>query len=145
MSHRVKFQKVIIEHIKNQCRSRATFKDLQTYYVSGAKDHHVKLIRRYLDIKPYDAAKISALTQGWAQEAATTKEALPDIINVALEYLVRERYELPAFSVLERICQTARAEANTRYYDHLCGFLEDEGRQFDSVRHLWRDCLLSCL
>ena len=120
---------VIIAHIKSQCRSRASFKDLQTYYVSGAKDRHVKLIRRYLDIKPYDAAKTSGLTKSWAQEAATTKEALPDIINVTLEYLVKERYELPAFSVLERICQTARAEVNTRYYGQLCEFLTAESRQ----------------
>ena len=69
------------------------------------------------------------LAQIWALEAATTKEALPDIINVTLEYLVKERYELPAFSVLERICQAARAEVNTRYYDQLCGFLESESRQ----------------
>ena len=121
--------KVIITHIKNQCRSRVTLKDLQTYYTSGAKDRHVKLIRRHLNIKAYDAAKTSELAQIWALEAATTKEALPDIINVTLEYLVKERYELPAFSVLERICQAARAEVNTRYYDQLCGFLESESRQ----------------
>ncbi len=58
-----------------------------------------------------------------------TKEALPDIINVTLEYLVKERYELPGFSVLVRICQTARAAVNTRYYDHLCNFLEAGSRQ----------------
>ncbi|WP_153637224.1 DUF4158 domain-containing protein, partial [Marinobacter salsuginis] len=122
--------KVIITHIKNQCRSRMTLKDLKTYYLSGAKDRHVKLIRRHLNIKAYDSAKTSALAQTWALEAATTKEALPDIINVTLEYLVKERYELPAFSVLERICQAARAETNTRYYDQLCGFLVSESRQW---------------
>jgi hypothetical protein len=121
--------KVIITHIKNQCRSRVALKNLQTYYTSGAKDRHVKLIRRHLNIKAYVAAKTSELAQIWALEAATTKEALPDIINVTLEYLVKERYELPAFSVLERICQAARAEVNTRYYDQLCGFLESVSRQ----------------
>jgi len=76
--------------------------------------------------KAYDAAKTSELARIWALEVATTKEALPDIINVTLEYLVKERYELPAFSVLERICQAARADVNTRYYDQLCGFLGTE-------------------
>lgn len=121
--------KVIIAHIKNQCRSRVTLNDLQTYYTSGSKDRHVKLVRRHLNIKAYDTIKTSELAQVWAQDAATTKEALPDIINVTLEYLVKERYELPAYSVLERICQAARAEVNTRYYDQLCGFLTDESRQ----------------
>ena len=55
--------KVIIAHIKNQCRSRVTLKDLQSYYSSGAKDRHVKLIRRHLNIKAYDAAKTSELAQ----------------------------------------------------------------------------------
>ena len=121
--------KIIITHIKSQCRSRASLKDLQTYYASGAKDRHVKLIRRYLEIKPYDAVKTSELTKAWALEAATIKEALPDIINVSLEYLVKERYELPGFRVLERICQAARAEVNTRYYNLLWSFLTPEGRQ----------------
>ncbi|MCF1440026.1 MAG: DUF4158 domain-containing protein, partial [Shewanella sp.] len=121
--------KIIVKHVKNQSRSRATLKEVQTYYTSGAKDRHVKLIRRYLGIQPYDAAKMTKRVKAWALEAATTKEALPDIINVTLEYLVKERYELPAFSVLDRICQAARAEVNTRYYDHLCGYLKEDSRQ----------------
>ncbi|EDY86699.1 transposase [gamma proteobacterium HTCC5015] len=87
------------------------------------------MIRRHLEIKPYDATTTSERAKVWALEAAMTKEALPDIVNVTLEYLVKERYELPAFSVLERICQAARAEVNTRYYDQLGGFLEPESRQ----------------
>ena len=122
--------KVIIQHIKNECRSRASLNDVQAYLASGAKDRHVKLIRGYLEIKPYDATKTSKLVKAWALEAATTKEALPDIINVTLEYLVKGRYELPAFSVLERICQAARTKVNTQYYDQLCGFLEAESRLY---------------
>lgn len=34
---------VIIQHIKNECRSRTSLKDVQAYYTSGAKDRHVKL------------------------------------------------------------------------------------------------------
>tara|TARA_R110001599_G_scaffold157047_1_gene343062 strand:- start:424 stop:3411 length:2988 start_codon:yes stop_codon:yes gene_type:complete len=122
--------KVIIQHIKNVCRSRVSLKDVQAYYISGAKDRHVKLIRRHLEINPYDTTKTSKLVKAWALEAATTKEALPDIINVTLEYLVKGRYELPAFSVLERICQAARTKVNTQYYDQLCGFLETESRLY---------------
>ncbi len=42
---------------------------------------------------------------------------------------MKERYELPVFSVLERICQTARAEVNTRHYDQLYRLLDAESRQ----------------
>jgi len=36
------------------------------------------------------------------------KEALADIINVMLEAPVRQRYELPAFSTLERVASNKR-------------------------------------
>ena len=121
--------KAIVIHIKKQCLSRATQKDIQGYFASGAKDRHVKLIRQYLDIKPYDTIKTSKLVKNWALDAATTKERLPDIINVALEYLVKERYELPGFTTIERICQTARAEVNTQYYQQLCDFLDSNSNR----------------
>ena len=119
----------IIKYIKEQCLFRATQKDIQGYFTSGSKDRHVKLIRQYLDIKPYDTIKTSKLVKNWALDAATTKEMLPDIINVTLEYLVKERYELPGFSTLERICQNARTEVNTQYYGQLCKFLDSKSNR----------------
>ena len=82
--------------------------ELNAYFSSGAKDRHIKVIRKYLELKAYDNDTTGALIFQWALEAATTKEALADIINVSLEYLVKEKYELPPFSVLQRLCQSAR-------------------------------------
>lgn len=121
--------KVIVKHVKKKIRSRAALKEIQSYYSSGAKDRHVKLIRSYLGIKAYDAITVSERIKSWALEAAKTKEALPDIINVTLEYLVKERYEIPAFSAIDRICQAARAKINTQYYNQLCGFLSIDTHQ----------------
>jgi hypothetical protein len=36
-------------------------------------------------------------------EAAATKDELADLINVAIEELVRKKYELPAFDTLVRV------------------------------------------
>lgn len=120
---------VVANHVRVHSRSRTSRKELQTYFASGAKIRHVKLIRQYLKIQPYDSEATGALVKGWALEAAATKEALADVINVTLEYLVKEKYELPAFSALDRICQSARREVNNKYYDQLCGYLTEEGRQ----------------
>lgn len=120
---------VIINHIKAHSRSRISRTELQTYFASGAKIRHVRFIRQYLNIQPYDSEKTGALVRGWALEAAATKEALADIINVTLEYLVKEKYELPAFSALDRLCQSARREVNNTYYDQLCDYLTAEGRE----------------
>lgn len=118
----------IVEHIKKAVRSRSSKTELNAYFSSGAKDRHIKLVRKYLGLKPYDNDAAGVLIFQWALEAAKTKEALADIINVSLEYLVKERYELPPFSVLQRLCQSARAEINNRYFDQLSNFLNSAGQ-----------------
>jgi TnpA family transposase len=120
---------VIINHIRTHSGCRITIRELKPYYTSGAKDRHIKLIRGYLKIRPFDSTTTAAQVRGWAKAAAKTKEALADIINVTLEHLVKEQYELPAFSVLERICRSARTEINTAYYEQLGGYLDTEGQQ----------------
>lgn len=119
---------VIINHIRAHSGCRVSIHELRPYYTSGAKDRHIKLIREYLNIRPYDSAKTGVLVSEWALSAARTKEALADIINVALEHLVKEQYELPGLSTLERLCRSARTETNNTYYGQLCGYLSAEGR-----------------
>jgi len=91
---------VIIQHIKDNSLSRVSVGELRAYYTSGTKDRHIKLIRKHLSLQPYDSNKTPDLIRNWALDAAKTKEALPDIINVALEYLVKENHELPGFHTL---------------------------------------------
>ena len=64
-----------------------------------------------------------------SQDAARTLEDLPDIINVALEQLVRQRFELPTFSVLQRAAQHARAQANREYQSLICDRLDAAARE----------------
>lgn len=119
---------VIINHLKQHIRSRVTIQELQRYYGSGTKDRHVKLIRQYLNIQIYNYESTSQLVSSWAKEAAKTKEALADIINVTIEQLIRQNYELPGFRELERISESARVEINNTYYQQLCGYLSTEGK-----------------
>ncbi len=120
--------KSIVTHIKQRIKSKVTNKQLKNYYSSGTKDRHVRLIRQYLRIKPYDYDVTSQLVRGWALEAAKTKEELADIINVTIERLVKENFELPGFRELQRICQSARVEVNNTYYQQLCSYLNAEGK-----------------
>jgi hypothetical protein len=88
---------------------------LEMYDTSHSRSRHLSLIRTRLGITAYGpAARRTMFTA--AVEAAQTKEDLANIINVMLETLVRQRYELPAFSTLERVAVTARARVNSRYY-----------------------------
>src|SRR3546814_271867 len=51
-----------------------------------------------------------------AETAAQTKHSVPDIVNVMLEELVHHRYELPAFSTLERLAIAAREQVHDTHY-----------------------------
>jgi len=67
-----------------------------------------------------------------------------DLINVALETLIKERYELPAFSILDRMVGRVRSVVNHRYFHpiltrlsqadaiRLDGLLNTEGHGFRS-------------
>ena len=48
--------------------------------------------------------------------SARVREDLADIINTAIEELVRQRYELPGFSTLFRAARAARFAINRGYY-----------------------------
>jgi hypothetical protein len=88
---------------------------VDTYDTPATRYRHHPLIRAHLGVTAYSpAARRAALTA--AMDAAQTKEDLADIINVMLEALVRHRFELPAFSTLERIAFTARRFVNQRYH-----------------------------
>jgi hypothetical protein len=49
-------------------------------------------------------------------EAAQVKDNPADLINVALETLIKERYELPAFSTLDRLVRRVRTLVNRRIF-----------------------------
>jgi Domain of unknown function (DUF4158) len=102
--------------------------DLTRYGVSSARRRHMLLIRGYVGVKEWGHEAELAMQQA-SQDAARTLEDLADIINVVLEQLIRQRYELPAFSILHRAAQHARATINREYQQLVCGRLEDAARR----------------
>ena len=62
-------------------------------------------------------------------QAARTRDDLPDLINMAIEELIRQRFELPAFSTLLRIARTTRNTVNRRYQLRVCELLDADARQ----------------
>lgn len=90
-------------------------------------------IRTYLQIRPYErhAQKFAALA---VAQAASVMEHPADLINVAIEYLVKERYELPAFSTLDRLVGHVRSIVNTRLFHQIVAKLspaeEEDARKF---------------
>ncbi|CAE6839086.1 hypothetical protein R69888_06895 [Paraburkholderia haematera] len=100
------------DHIRTAMRARALPRTaIARYDISGTRIRHQKLLRAWLDIRPFDADETAWLAD-LASGEARTKVELPDIINVLVEELVRRRYELPPLSTLQRIATQARNDLN---------------------------------
>ena len=88
---------------------------LQQYEQRRLREWHVPQIRDHLGITAFSAGGRRVLV-GSLLEAAQSQDILADLINAGLEALVETRYELPAFSTLQRAAQKARAQVNYGYY-----------------------------
>ncbi len=101
---------------------------LGRYDQANTSQRHRVALRAHMQIVPYGAAarRVVVRTLG---EAARTKHELADLINVVLEELVRQRYELPAFRTLARAAQRIRAAVTHRLYRQVFAALGDELRE----------------
>lgn len=125
---------LIISHIAKSLNSRIISKhDLHDYEQAGPRQRLLDLIRNYLDIKSI-VDETAAIVLSVALQAAETKQELSDIVNVIIEELVRQRYELPGFSTLVRAARQARSKVNGNYYKSLCDQLsQEEKHEFDDM------------
>jgi hypothetical protein len=104
----------IRNHVAKAC-SDSSPHDWAKYDTSSSRDRHMQLIRSYLGVTAYDANARKIITNA-SLAASRTRDDLADIINVAIEELVRRRYELPTFGTLLKIARAARARVNREFY-----------------------------
>jgi hypothetical protein len=86
------------------------------------------LVRNFLGVTAYGYAARKVVVDA-SLRAARTREDLPDVINVALEELARQRYELPGFSTLLKIARAARSRVNREYQERVCETLDATAKQ----------------
>ena len=118
---------LIIEYIAACAQIPLSSRDLAGYDDSGTRRRHLPLIREALSLSPYGPPARKAFLRAMV-EAARTKDDLADLINVALEELVRCRFELPAFGTLDRAAHHARAVVAHGIYRQVERRLSEETR-----------------
>lgn len=74
----------------------------------------------------YDQQRARAVAAAAIREAALVKNHPPDLINVALERLVEASLELPAFSTLDEMAASIRAEVNAGIFAGIVSDIEAE-------------------
>jgi hypothetical protein len=94
-------------HIATALGGTITPEALRDYDVSGSRSRHLTIIRAYLQVQPYGATARRVMFTAMA-EAARSKDDLADLINIGLEELIRQRFELPVFATLQRAARYAR-------------------------------------
>ena len=90
--------------------------------------YYQEAIRDYLKISPYNhqGQELAAIA---IKNAASVRDHPADLINVAIEELVRQRYELPAFGTLDRLASHIRSIVNTRLFKRVARKLSPQDRQ----------------
>jgi TnpA family transposase len=118
----------IVEHICRRLGTRFLDSgDFARYDQSGSKSLHQKMLRAFLDIKPFEV-RDHAWLKDIALQASTTKQELSDIINVMIEELAHHRFELPTFAFLLRMATLARTTCNNQIYKEITDSLTDKVR-----------------
>lgn len=126
----------IVEHIAHTQGFLVAPGGLGEYDESGTRRRHVAVIRAHQRVRPFDTDGQVALGKA-VREAAQTKEDLADIINVAIEELVRQAFELPGFTTIQEEAQRGRAEVNRGFYVQVFSALGEDGRR--RIDRLWEE------
>lgn len=85
-------------------------------------------MRRYLNVRPLNQES-RAWLQHVAETAADNRHVVADIINVMLEELVHHRYELPGFTVLDRLAIQAREKIHEVHFAGIANQLDTKVKE----------------
>ena len=103
----------VIRHLRNALRFRVQIKPADI--APNKRYRYFQRIRAYLQVRAYADGGLDVAARA-IHEAAAVMDNPADLINVAIEQLVRDRIELPAFSALDRLARRVRTLVNGRYF-----------------------------
>ena len=102
--------------------------DLTGYDHKTARIDHLDLVRSWVGVSAFDHQARHMMVKACV-DISRVREDLADIVNFAMEELIRQKYELPAFSALLRAARTARATVNRGYYTRIANALDTDAKQ----------------
>lgn len=121
----------IVSHVRNTLNLPSTlvfsYKSQRTLY------RHQNSIRQYLNVKSYSNGG-HELAIKTAEEASKIHNYPADILNTVLEELIRNHFELPAFSTLDRLVRHIRHKVNQQLFFEVYHKIGAEMKEkFDSL------------
>ena len=119
---------VITTHIAEAARVTSVAAGVADYDDTTYRTRLMKLVRDFAGVSGYDRTARGVAARA-SMAAARTRDDLADLVNVAIEELVRQRYELPTFGTLMRIARAARALVNRGYYRQVAAAMPPAARE----------------
>ncbi len=99
----------LIEHVRQCLRYGARI--VPRYSNPRTLYRHQAAIRQYLQVTPFYNSDGFAVTEQIARDCALILEQRVDLINTMIDELIQRGYELPAYSTLNKVAETALANA----------------------------------
>ena len=121
--------KPIIEYVANYIEIKLDKTKLQNYMQLKQRKRHKAVIRKFLAINENkQLGKI--IMKSASLKSAAIKENLADIINDMLEEIIKNSFEIPAFSTLLRMARASRTIVSSALYQKVSNQLTDETKKF---------------
>jgi TnpA family transposase len=103
------------------------------YEQSRTLYRHCRAIREYLNVIPFNQTAHHLIMQV-VSETAQVMDSPADLINVALEELIKQRYELPGFRTLDKLVLRVRNLVNQKLFSvAINGLCEQKKQHLDSL------------
>lgn len=101
---------IVLQHIQSSLHIPD---EIEIKFNSKVMYRHQKEIRQYLQVSTFGKDALHVATKA-IYKAAYVMDHPPDLINVAIEELIKGHYELPAFSTLDRLVRRVRTLVNNQ-------------------------------
>lgn len=105
----------IVRHLSSQFN---IISDMDISLPERTRYRYKNSIREYLNVTEFGAIARHLITEA-TYKAAQVMNNPADLVNVAIETLIKERFELPAFSTLDRSVRHIRTLVNSKIYENV--------------------------
>jgi TnpA family transposase len=128
-----KIDEIPIEIVKYICSKLNISSDIELTLPNRTLYRYKSSIREYLNVAEFGPSARHVVAES-TYKAAQVMNNPADLINVAIESLIKERFELPAFSTLDRSVRHIRTLVNTNIYENVfMNLTVDKKYQLDSL------------
>lgn len=131
----------VVRHVRLQLKLRGKLKVPEVHRSTAGR--YMRRIRDFLGVRSFREGGLAVAVRTVA-ESARVWDNPADLINMAIEQLVRSKIELPAFSTLDRLVRRVRTLVNQGYFRSIEGRLsDDEKAELDALLVVPEDRLTS--